>query len=172
MAISLYDVSVRTYLQTAKGMTRFLEKGRVHFEESGKDLAEVVETRLYPDMLPLRFQIVSVAHHSVGALQALQEGRFTPPKAAQQDYRALQDLMAHTVEELKQLAPETVDPLQGKELLFELGPMKLPFVAEDFILSFSLPNFFFHATTAYDILRMHGVPVGKADFMGPLRFKR
>ena len=172
MTISLHDISVRTYLQTTKAMARFLEKGRVHFEENGKDLSELVEARVHPDMLPLRFQIVSVAQHSLGALKALQEGRFGPPKAAQEDYRALQDLMTNTVSELKQLTPEAIDPLQGKDVVFEFGEMKLPFVAEDFILSFSLPNFFFHATTAYDILRTQGVPLGKADFMGPVRFKR
>jgi hypothetical protein len=172
MTISLYDISVRTYLQTAKAMVRFLEKGRVHFEQSGTDLSELVETRLHPDMLPLRFQIVSVSHHSLGALGALQEGRFRPPKAMQQDYQALQDLMANTVSELKQLTPEAIDALADKDLMFELGELKLPFAAADFILSFSLPNFFFHASTAYDILRTHGVPLGKADFMGPLRFKR
>jgi hypothetical protein len=80
--------------------------------------------------------------------------------------------MANTVSELKQLTPEAIDALADKDLMFELGELKLPFAAADFILSFSLPNFFFHATTAYDILRTHGVPLGKADFMGPLRFKR
>lgn len=172
MSISLYDASVMTYLQTTKAMTRFLEKGRAHFEAEGKDLAEVTEARLYEDMLPLRFQIVSVAQHSIGALKSLQEGRFLPPRAGQESYQELQDLMARTVTELKALTPEGVNALEGKEMIFEFGKMELPFVAEDFILSFSLPNFFFHATTAYDILRMLGVPVGKADFMGPIRFKR
>lgn len=172
MPISLYDASVRTYLQLTKAMTRFLDKGRVHFEEQGVDPSKIVETRLYPDMLPFRFQIVSVAQHSVGALRALQEGRFKPPTTSEEDYQQLQELMARTVNELKELTPEAINASEGKELIFEFGKMELPFVAEDFILSFSLPNFFFHVTTAYDILRTSGVPLGKADFMGPIRFKK
>lgn len=172
MSISLYDASVLSYLQMTKAMTRFLEKGRAHFEEQGKDLAEVVEARIYDDMLPFRFQIASVAHHSIGALESLKEGRFLPPSAGQEDYAGLQELMANTVSKLKALTREDVEALEGKELTFQLGKMELPFGAADFILSFSLPNFYFHATTAYDILRMLGVPVGKADFMGPIRFKR
>ena len=172
MPISFYDASVPTFLQTTKAMTRFLEKGRQHFEQQGKVLSELAEARLHPDMLPLRFQIVSVAQHSIGALKALEEGRFGVPKAADEGYPELQERIAETVSELKQLAPDAVNALEGKELVFEFGEVKLPFVAEDFILSFSLQNFFFHATTAYDILRMQGVPLGKADFMGPIRFKR
>ena len=84
----------------------------------------------------------------------------------------LQALVADTVTELKKLTPESVDALSGKEIVFEFGEIELPFAAEDFILSFALPNFYFHAVTAYDILRMRGVPLGKADFMGPIRFKR
>ena len=172
MTISLYDISVRTYLQNTKALVRVLDKGRTHFEQNGKDLAEVVEARLYPDMLPLRFQVVSVVQHSLGAVKALEAGSFSPPKTAGEDYAALQELVSTAVSELKQYEPETVNGLLGKELIFKFGEMRLPFVAEDFILSFSLPNFFFHATTAYDILRQHGVPLGKADYIGPLRFKR
>ena len=62
--------------------------------------------------------------------------------------------------------------LEGKDLLFKFGDFKVPFVAEDFVLSFSLPNLHFHATTAYDILRMKGVPLGKRDYTGPMRIKR
>ncbi len=172
MTISLYDVSVRTYLQTTKALARFLDKGRAHFEEKGEDLSKVPDLRVYPDMLPLRFQIVSCAHHSLGALQALQQGRFKPPRSADEDYAGLQARVKDTIDGLKALTPEAVDALQGKDLIFEFGDMELPFVAEDFILSFSLPNFYFHTTTAYDILRMQGVPLGKADYMGPIRFKR
>jgi len=72
------------------------------------------------------------------------------------------------------LAPD-MQPLRfqiiGKDVIFALGDRKLPFTAEDFLMSFSLPNFYFHATTAYDILRTNGVPLGKRDFMGRLKLK-
>lgn len=172
MPIQFYDASVLSFLQITKAMTRFLDKGRVHLEGQGKDLAEVVDTRLYEDMLPFRFQIASVVAHSAGALRAAEEGEFLPPSSGERDYAGLQQWLTTTVAELKEWTPERAEALIGKELNFKFGELDLPFVAEDFLLSFSLPNFYFHATTAYDILRTLGVPVGKADFMGPIRFKR
>jgi hypothetical protein len=61
--------------------------------------------------------------------------------------------------------------MEGKDVVFEIGGRKMPFTAEGFLMSFSLPNFYFHAATAYDILRMKGVPLGKRDFMGQMRMK-
>ncbi len=70
---------------------------------------------------------------------------------------------------LEALTPEEVNALEGRDLAFKLGEHQMPFVAENFLMSFSLPNFYFHATTAYDILRMKGVPLGKRDYEGRLR---
>ncbi len=72
---------------------------------------------------------------------------------------------------MQKLSRESVNELEGKDVVFQLGPNKLPFVAEGFVLSFSLPNLHFHATTAYDILRMKGTPLGKRDYMGQMRMK-
>jgi hypothetical protein len=72
---------------------------------------------------------------------------------------------------LQKLTPAEVNGLAGKDVTFQIRDFKLPFTAENFFLSFSLPNFHFHATTGYDILRMKGVPLGKRDYMGNLRLK-
>ena len=66
---------------------------------------------------------------------------------------------------------DTVNGFEGGEVVFKMGSTSLPFVTEDFIMSFSLPNFYFHATTAYDTLRKEGVPLGKMDFLGGMRMK-
>ena len=76
MAFSLYDATVANYLQILGAVGGFLEKSLTHFREKSIDPAEVVETRLAPDMLPFRFQIVSVAHHSRGAMEAAKNGVF------------------------------------------------------------------------------------------------
>ncbi|MEM9622424.1 MAG: DUF1993 family protein, partial [Pseudomonadota bacterium] len=70
---------------------------------------------------------------------------------------------------LASLSESEVDGLADKSLVFKLGEREMPFTNENFLLSFSLPNFYFHATTAYDILRMLGTPLGKMDFLGRLR---
>ena len=68
-------------------------------------------------------------------------------------------------------SPGDVNAFEGKDVAFQFRDTKIPFTAEEFIQSFSLPNFYFHATTAYDILRSKGVPLGKRDFLGRLRLK-
>ena len=172
MAISLYDATVANYLQTLEAVVGFLETGREHFKANQVDLDQVVETRLVPDMLPFRFQLQSVAHHSLGAIEGVRKGVFgPPPPAPAYDYPALQTLVGDTLETLRKVTPAEVDALEGKDVAFQIRDFKMPFTAEGFLLSFSLPNFYFHATTAYDILRMKGAPIGKRDFMGPMRLK-
>jgi len=173
MAFSLYDASVANYLQILGGVSGFLERGLVYFREQNIDPETIVEARLAPDMLPLRFQIISVAQHSRGAIEAAQSGEFRPPSfKAPYDYAGLQGLVAQTREALEGWTPDAVNALGGRDVVFLLGDHKLPFTTEGFLMSFSLPNFYFHATTAYDILRTNGVPLGKRDFMGRLKMKK
>jgi hypothetical protein len=172
MAFSLFDATVANYLQILDAVGGYLGKSLTHFREKGVDLAQVVDARLAPDMLPLRFQIVSVAHHSRGAMEAAKTGVFTPPSAKPDlDYAALQSLVAEARNEVSVLTPEVVNALVGRDVTFKVGDRALPFTAEGFLMSFSLPNFFFHAATAYDILRHNGAPLGKRDFIGKLKLK-
>jgi hypothetical protein len=170
MAISLYDATVANYLQTLEAVVGFLEKGLAHFTANPVDLDQVVETRLVPDMLPFRFQLQAVAHHSLGAIEGVRKGIFQPPPPGPTyDYTALQKLVGDALETLRKVSPAEVNA-RGRDVAF-IRDFKMPFTAEGFLLSFSLPNFYFHATTAYDILRMKGVPIGKRDYMGPMRLK-
>ena len=172
MAISLYDVTVGSFMQVLGGVAGFLDKGAAHCKAKGIDLKEVVETRLYPDMLPFRFQVIAVAHHSLGAIKGVQAGLFQPPSGPMdQDYAALQKLIGDARADLQKFDRKAIEALEGKDVVFKLGERQLPFTAENFLLSFSFPNFYFHATTAYDILRMKGTPIGKRDFMGAMRMK-
>jgi uncharacterized protein len=172
MAISLYEGSVPTYLQTLGAVSGFLDRGLSHFQDNNIDPEEIVETRLFADMLPLRFQIQAVAHHSLGTVEAFKSGVFRPPSNLPSlDYAGLQALVAETCSALQKLTPAEINEREGADVVFQFGDRKIPFGAEEFLLSFSLPNFHFHATTAYDILRSKGVPVGKRDYMGALRLK-
>jgi uncharacterized protein len=173
MAFSLYDATVANYLQIIGAVSGLLEKSLTHFRENGIDTAEIVETRLAPDMLPFRFQIISVAHHSRGAMEAAKNGVFAPPSDKPElDYAGLQALVAEAKSELSALTPEAVNAFVGRDVTFKVGDRALPFTAEGFLMSFSLPNFFFHTTTAYDILRHKGAPLGKRDFIGRMKLKK
>lgn len=173
MAISLYDGSVLNYQQTLQAVGGFLDRALSHCRENKIDPETIVETRLYPDMLPFRFQIQSVVHHSVGAIEGIKSKVFRPPdRLPSHNYSALQSLVADARDTLNGFAPDTINAYEGAEVIFEFRNLRLKFTAEDFLLSFSLPNFYFHATTAYDILRSKGVPVGKRDYLGTLRLKK
>ena len=172
MAFSLYDATVANYLQILGSVGGYLDKSLTHFRDKGVDPAKMVEARLAPDMQPLRFQIVSVAHHSRGAMEGAKNGVFSPPSAKPDlDYAGLQALVTEARDELAALKPDAVNSLVGRDVAFKIGDRTLPFTAEGFLMSFSLPNFFFHATTAYGILRNSGAPLGKRDFMGRLNLK-
>jgi len=172
MSLSFYDVSVASYLQTLGAVSGFLTKAREHFEKDGTDVDAIVETRLIEDMLPFRFQIISVAHHSLGAIQAIEAGKFGPPAGVPDlDYAGLEKLLADARAGLEAYDRDAIEALADKDVSFKLGDFELPFIGQNFVLSFSFPNFYFHAATAYDILRMKGAPIGKRDFMGVPRIK-
>lgn len=172
MAASLYDLSVAGYLQTVGAVAGCLARAAEHCAQMRSNPDEFVSARLFEDMAPFHFQIECVYHHSVWALEAVKSGVFAPPALVGPiPYADLQAMMAQTQAALKAFTPDEVNRWAGKELDFQIGPRRLLFTAENFFLSFSLPNFHFHAVTAYDILRMEGVPLGKRDYEGRLRTK-
>lgn len=170
MTTNFYDLSVGSYLQTLSGMKKTLKKGAEFAADNDLDPNSFVSTRLHDDMLPLLFQVSCIPLHSSNALRAIEGGVFTPPTSTEQrDYIGLQALMDDTQEELQSLSADKVNQLAGSTVVFKFGEHEMPFTAENFILSFSLPNLHFHAATAYDILRHKGVPLGKTDFLGRMR---
>jgi len=172
MASSLYDITVTPYRQIVESIAGILDKGAEQSQQLGIDLDELVNFSLYDDMLPFSFQVFAVGYHSVGALKAVESGVFTRPASLpENDYAGLQSLMAETATTLASYSREQVDAMAGGDVMFSAGEMELPFTTEGFITSFSLPNFYFHATTAYDILRLKGVPIGKLDFLGRMQLK-
>lgn len=172
MSISLYDATVLTFLQTLGSIERVLTRAAEHCPQHGLSLDELVELRLYPDMLPFRFQVMSTINHSVNAIAGVRAGAFSPSRGYNQDFPAMQAAVSEAVATLSKISAEEVNSFEGRDMRFEIGDTKLPFTAEDFLLSFSVPNFYFHASMTYGILRSKGVPLGKRDFLGRLRLKQ
>ena len=170
MTISLYDASVASYLQTLGGVAHVLAKGEETAAAGDLDLDQLVRFKLQDDMLPFSFQVISVWHHSLGAVTGIKAGLFQPPPSMQGvDYQKLKSLVAEARSGLESVTREEIDALADKPMVFRFGKQEMPFTTTNFILSFSLPNFYFHATTTYDVLRMHGVPLGKFDYLGAMR---
>ena len=127
MALSLYDVTVVSFQQTLGAVAGFLDRGLAHCGDNDIDPAVIDETRLHPDMFPFRFQVVSVAHHTLGALKGAQAGQFAPPSdPGPLDYAGLQALVAQAREGLAALTPEAVNALEGRDVVFEARGFKLP----------------------------------------------
>jgi hypothetical protein len=170
MATPLYDLSVPTFLQTVRAIAGFLDRAATHCAETSVDPDSFVNARLFDDMAPFHFQIEAAWHHSVWGVEALKSGEFAPPAlVGPVPFADLQAMIGKAENALEAFTPAEVNEWADKDLDLQIGPRRLAFTSETFILSFSLPNFHFHAVTAYDILRSRGVPLGKRDYEGRLR---
>ena len=170
MTTSLYDLSVPTFLQTVRAVEGFLGRTVAYCAEAGREPDELVRARLFEDMAPFHFQIEALSHHAAWGVEALVTGVFAPPPpVGAMPFSDLRAMVGRAAAMLEGFDRAEIDGCAGKALDLQIGPRRLAFTAETFILSFSLPNFHFHAVTAYDILRSRGVPLGKQDYEGLLR---
>lgn len=172
MSINLYSASVETYLQTLPAIAGLIDKAEAWCRENGQPDTALTEASLAPDMWPFAKQIMVVASHSAGTIRALAGGTFGPDLSpAPTDFASLRTAIGDAIAYLRGVDPAEVNARAGEHMDFVFGERRMPFTAETFVLSFSLPNFYFHASAAYAILRCKGVAVGKGDFLGPLRMR-
>jgi uncharacterized protein len=171
MTISLYDATVPQFLQLLGSLRGVLDKGLEHANAKGLSPETLTEARLADDMFPLRQQIQRVADHSRGALEDARKGAFTMPRKESYDYGAMQRLLADAESAVRGWTREAVNMLEGREVILDSGSNRTSFTAEAYLLSFSLPNFYFHGVTAYDILRSKGVSIGKRDYLSRMQTK-
>tara|TARA_Y100000739_G_scaffold65969_1_gene55147 strand:+ start:1850 stop:2371 length:522 start_codon:yes stop_codon:yes gene_type:complete len=170
MSISLSSVSLSTYIQMVSAASNIIEKAEEFCSENDIDTKDIVEMQLHRDMAPFTFQVFSIVHHSVGAIDALKTGEFGPPKMPDNlSFDNCKNILKEAEANLKKINPSDIDHLSQQEVVFKMGSIEWPFTASDFILSFSLPNFYFHLTTFYDMLRMKGLKIGKLDFVGQMK---
>ncbi|MEQ1783205.1 MAG: DUF1993 domain-containing protein [Hyphomonadaceae bacterium] len=172
MKTTLYDATVAAFIQHLSALEGILKIGRKHCEATGIDLTEMLNSRIYETMLPLRYQVQAAIGHSVDAIEGIKGGVFKPPYGTPtDDFDALQARLHEAVTQLKAYSREEINALEDKDVVFNLGEIQMPFTGEGFLLTFSLANMHFHATTAYDIFRMKGAPLGKKDYVGNIRLK-
>lgn len=173
MALSLYAATVPSYQQILGAIAGLLGKAEAFCTEKGIAPHDIIQARLAQDMLPFAYQVKSTAVHSLGAIEGVRRGVFSPDVTPPPDsFPALKARIAETLAALEAIDPAEVDAFFGRDMRFSFGDRHADFTAENFLLSFSQPNFYFHATTTYAILRWKGIPLGKRDFTGKLRLKR
>jgi hypothetical protein len=173
MSLSLHTAVVQTYQQILPSVTGLLAKAEEHCKANNLTAEALTEARLAEDMWPFAKQIFESGHHSSRAIEAVRAGAFSPEiQPVPSDFVSLRKEMTDAIAIIDAVDPGELDAIANRDVIFKFGNHEMPYTVSDFLLSFSLPNFYFHAATAYDILRNQGLPVGKMDFLGQLRMKR
>src|SRR5262249_36055633 len=167
MTISLYKTSVPIFVQFLTSLSAVLDKAAAFAEAKKVDPSVLLNTRLAPDMFPLVRQVRAATDHALnagGRLAGVELPKFANDETT---IPQLKDRIAKTIDFLKGLKPAQIDGTEDKEIkiVFPSGASR-DFTGQSLLLNNSLPNFYFHCTTAYDILRHCGVELGKRDFMG------
>ena len=166
MTISMYQASVPVFIRTLNNLIGILEKGATYAEAKKIDPSVLVNSRLFPDMLPLskQVQIASdVAKRGVARLAGAEAPNFEDNETT---FPELIDRIQKTISYLDTFKPEQIDGSEERTITLQVLNNTLSFQGMPFLLYFVLPNIYFHVTTAYDILRHCGVEVGKQDFLG------
>jgi hypothetical protein len=167
MTISMYKTSVPIFVQFLTSLSAVLDKAAAHAEAKKADPSVLLNARLALDMFPLARQVRAATDHAINACGRLAGVEMPSFSSNEASIAELKDRIAKTIDFLKGLKPAQIDGTEDKEIkiTFPSGATR-EFTGQSLLLTNSLPNFFFHCTTAYDILRHCGVELGKRDFMG------
>jgi hypothetical protein len=163
----MYKISVPVFIQFLNSLSAMLDKAAAFAETRKIEPSVLLGSRLAPDMFPLARQVRAAIDHAVNAGARLAGVELPTFAAEEASIPELKQRIARAVDFLKSLAPEEVDGTEAKEIRITLpSGATREFTGQSLLLGSALPNFYFHCTTAYDILRHCGVELGKRDFMG------
>lgn len=172
MSFSLYHATVGAYLQVLPSVAGLVTKAEAHCAEHGLPAEAIAGAALADDMWPFAKQVWECGHHSARSIEGVRAGVFGPEiEPAPLDFPSLHQQVADSIAMLQAIDPAEINAMEGRDMRFAFGTRGMDFTAEDFLLTFSLPNFYFHATAAYAILRKQGLKVGKLDYLGRVRLK-
>lgn len=165
MPISTYQASVPVFVEGLNVLTHLLQKGEAHARETGADPASLVEARLAPDMLTLAGQIQRASDTSKLSLERLTGVPAPKLEDNEKTFAELYVRIDRTLAYLKNFAESQLEGAEARTIELKLRDFTPTFTGASYLFAFALPNFFFHVTTAYDILRHNGVKIGKRDFL-------
>jgi len=166
VAISIYDQLVPVFTQMLESLDKVLSKAEADATARKIDPAVFINARLAPDMLPMKVQVQIMTDQCKGGASRL-TGQ-DPPKWADDEatFADLHARVAKTIAHLKSFKPEQFEGAETRAIELKFPNATFNFTGKDYFLKFVVPNFYFHYTTAYAILRHNGVQIGKADFIG------
>ena len=166
MAISMYQASVPQLKKMLVNLTTILTKAEEHAVAKGIDGKVLVEARLFPDMFPLAKQVQIACDQVKFGLARLASVEAPKFDDSESTLAQLKERIAKTIAFMDSIKPEQIDGTETKEIKFSIKEWSFEFVGEQYVLTWIIPNFYFHITTAYNILRHNGVELGKTDYLG------
>lgn len=168
MTLSMYQASLPVMTRMMRNLDAILAKAAAHAEEKKIDPAVLIGSRLYPDMFALARQVQIVTDTAKGCAARL--AGVEPPKYddTETTFAELAARLQKTIDYLESFEASQIDGTEKKDITLKLGGKPVTFTGEFYLLNFVLPNFYFHVSTAYGILRHSGVPLGKMDYLGQL----
>jgi hypothetical protein len=170
MSFTMYDVAVPATTQILTSISTILDKAASHCEEKKIDPAVLVNYRLAADMFPLSRQIQIMTDQAKGSMARLAGVEIPTYDDTETTLPQLQARIAKTLAFVKSFTRDQIDGTEDKEIVLKVGGNELKLTGRQYLVNFVLPNFYFHASTTYNILRHTGLPVGKRDFLGSLGF--
>ena len=166
MTISMYQASAPRFANMLHNLSSILDKAQAHCEARKIDPALLAAWRLTPDMFPLSRQVQIACDTAKGAVARLAWVEIPKHDDTERDFVELKARIAKTADFVKGFKPAQIDGTEDKDIVLRLQGKEVTFKGMQYLLGFALPNFYFHVTTAYAILRQNGVEVGKRDFIG------
>jgi hypothetical protein len=162
----MYQVSVPAFLQMLNSLSAILDKAEAYAAEHKIDPAVLLGWRLAPDMFALARQVQITTDHAKGCCARLAGVEVPKYPDDETTFADLRSRIARTLDFVQGFEPSDIDGSEDRNITLTAGTRELRFKGQQYLVSFALPNFYFHATTAYAILRHCGVPIGKRDFLG------
>jgi hypothetical protein len=166
MTVSMYKVSVPIFVQFLTALSASIDKAAAHAEAKQIDQAFLINMRLSPDMFSLARQVQQACAHPIRACAALSGTEPLSFSGVDTSFAELKTRLTKTIDYIKGFTPAQIDGTEDKDITLKMGANERKFTGQGLLLNNVLPNFYFHCTTAYDILRHCGIEVGKRDFMG------
>jgi len=166
MPVTMYEVSIPVFVRALGHLAHILDKGAQHARDSGLDPANLIEARLAPTMRPLKSQIYMASDNAKGCAARLAGVDIPSFPDVEVTFPDLKARIDKTLDFITGLDADAINASDGKKVVLKTRSRHIEFDAKVYLLTFALPNFFFHVTTAYDILRNKGVALVKPDYLG------
>lgn len=166
MTLSMYQASAPRFVNTLKNLSAILDKAQAHADAKKIDPRVLTAARLYPDMFAMTRQVQSACDTAKGAVARLAGVEVPVHEDTEQTFEELKARIARTITFIETIQPAQVDGSEDREVVLKFRSGEVKFKGMQYLLGQALPNFYFHVTTAYDILRHNGVEVGKRDYIG------